>query len=228
VPFDQALALQEQLRTALLQGEGPETLLLCEHDPVITLGRSARPEHLLVTEGELAARGIEVRRVSRGGSATYHGPGQLVGYPVFRLRRGIVAHMEAMAAAVVSVLGGLGIAASWRRDLPGVWVRGKEDDSQRNHETTEKICALGVHVRRRVAIHGFALNVASDAAASGAIVPCGLHGFGVTSVVERVGRAPAVADLAAATASAIARAFDLDMRSELSTSSTLQIGSRAL
>jgi lipoyl(octanoyl) transferase len=195
VPFATAAALQEKVREAVLKGETGDTLLLCEHDPVITLGRSARPEHVLLGPEALARRGIEVHHASRGGDVTYHGPGQLVGYPIFRLRRGLVRHMEDMAAAIVAVLGGLGIAAEWRRELPGVWVN------------AEKICAFGVHVRHRVAMHGFALNVSTPLEAFSAIVPCGLRSSGVTSIARLRGSAPPLPDLAAATASAFATAF---------------------
>jgi lipoyl(octanoyl) transferase len=199
VAFDRAAALQERLRADILAGHGPETLLLCEHDPVITLGRSARPEHVLLPPAELAARGIELRPVSRGGDVTYHGPGQLVGYPVFRLRGGLVAHMEKMAAAIVDVLGGLGVVGHWRRDRPGVWVG------------AAKICAFGVHVSHRVAIHGFALNVTTPPEAFSPIVPCGLSGVAVTSIATLVGRAPSPETLAPIAARAFERAFALEL-----------------
>jgi lipoyl(octanoyl) transferase len=166
---------------------------------VVTLGRNARPEHVLAPAGELERRGVAVRNASRGGDVTYHGPGQLVGYPVFRLRPGLVAHMEKMAAAIVQVLSGLGISARWRRDRPGVWVG------------EEKICAFGVHVSHRVAIHGFALNAATPLEAFEAIVPCGLRDSGVTSIERLTGRAPALADLARVTAAAFVRTFGLPL-----------------
>jgi lipoate-protein ligase B len=195
VPFDRTAALQERLRTDILTGQGPETLLLCEHDPVITLGRNARPENVLAAPDELARRGIAVHRCSRGGDVTYHGPGQLVGYPIFRLRPGLVAHMEKMAAAIVEVLADLGISSRWRRDRPGVWVG---DD---------KICAFGVHVRHRVAVHGFALNASTPVEAFSPIVPCGLREAGVTSIARLCGRAPALEELARVTVRAFERSF---------------------
>jgi lipoyl(octanoyl) transferase len=170
---------------------------------VITLGRHARPEHVLLSPAELAARGLEVHPVSRGGDVTYHGPGQLVGYPVFRLRPGLVAHMERMAAAIIDVLGGLGLVGAWRRDRPGVWVG------------DEKICAFGVHVSHRVAIHGFALNVTTPPEAFSPIVPCGLSDAGVTSIAALAGRAPAPAMLAPIVAAAIARAFGLALETSV-------------
>ena len=197
VPFDRTAALQERLRTDILTAGGPETLLLCEHDPVITLGRNARPQHVLAAPEELARRGIALRQATRGGDVTYHGPGQLVGYPVFRLRQGLVAHLEKMAAAIVEVLAALGISGQWRRDRPGVWVG------------ADKVCAFGLHVRHRVAIHGFALNATTPAEAFAAIVPCGLSTGGVTSIARLRGHAPALGELARATAEAFERAFGL-------------------
>jgi lipoate-protein ligase B len=167
---------------------------------VITLGRHARPEHVLLTPEELARRGIAVRSASRGGDVTYHGPGQLVGYPIFRLRPGLLAHMQKMAAAIVEVLAALGISGRWRRDLPGVWVDG------------DKICAFGVHVRHRVAIHGFALNVTTPAEAFAPIVPCGLTTSGVTSIARLRGRAPALEELAQTTVEAFTRSFGLPLQ----------------
>jgi lipoyl(octanoyl) transferase len=188
------------LRERILESGGPETLLFCEHDPVITLGRRARPEHLLLPQAELAARGIQVCRASRGGEVTYHGPGQLVCYPVVRLRRGVLAHVEGMAEAVIALLGRFGITGEWRRTLPGVWVG------------SEKICAFGVQVRRGVSVHGLALNVSTDLLAFSTIVPCGLPRARVTSMAQLLGQvAPPLAELAAELARLLARAFRLDL-----------------
>jgi lipoyl(octanoyl) transferase len=172
-------------------GDGPETLLLCEHDPVITLGRSAHASNVLAPPAELARRGIAVERISRGGDVTFHGPGQLVGYPVVRLRGGVVGHMTAMARALIAVLAPLGVTATWRRDAPGLWVG------------DAKICAFGVNVQRRVAIHGFALNLAIDPADFATIVPCGLADARISSVASLIGASPAPAAIAARVAGAL-------------------------
>jgi lipoyl(octanoyl) transferase len=193
--FAPTAALQEAIRGDVLAGRSAGTILFCEHDPVITLGRGARAEHVLASAGELDRRGIERVQASRGGDVTYHGPGQLVGYPVLRLRRGVVAHIEAMAAAVIEVLASLGVTAEWRRACPGVWVG------------ADKICAFGVHVRHGVAIHGFALNVSTELDAFETIVPCGLRASGVTSVRKLTGAAPSLPALAGAMALACTRAF---------------------
>jgi lipoate-protein ligase B len=187
---------QERLRERLLGDGGPETLLLCEHEPVVTLGRSANPGHLLVPRGELARRGIDVQPASRGGDVTYHGPGQLVGYPIVRLRGGVIGHVTGMARAIAAVLGELGIEAAWRRETPGLWVG------------EGKICAFGVHVHRRVAIHGLALNVSGRLDGFDAIVPCGLAASRPTSIAAELpaGRTvPPLHVLAARVAGALAR-----------------------
>jgi lipoate-protein ligase B len=163
---------------------------LCEHDAVVSLGRSARREHLLVSEDELGRRGIDIARASRGGDVTYHGPGQLVGYPVFRVRS-VVGHVEAMVGVLADVVARYGVAASWRRDCPGLWVG------------SAKLAAVGVHIHRRVAIHGFALNVSTPPEAFSVIVPCGLAQARVTSLVELGVTPPPLGELAAE----IARTF---------------------
>jgi len=194
IPFAEAVAVQERARAAIVRGDGPETLLFAEHDPVVTLGRWARDASLLVSRADLARRGVACHRASRGGDVTYHGPGQLVGYPIVRLRQGVVAHVSAMARAVVAVLAELGIESAWRRETPGVWVG------------DAKICAFGVHVRNRVAMHGFALNVANDLAGFDLIVPCGIAGARVTSIGRALradARAPALHVLASRVAAAL-------------------------
>jgi lipoate-protein ligase B len=164
-----ATELQEALREAILAGRADETLLLCEHDAVVSLGRSAHREHLLVSENELGRRGIDLARASRGGDVTYHGPGQLVGYPVFRVRS-VVGHVETMVDVLANVVARYGVDARWRRDCPGLWVG------------SAKLAAVGVHIHRRVAIHGFALNVSTPPEAFSVIVPCGLSQAQVTSL----------------------------------------------
>jgi lipoate-protein ligase B len=206
VPFGETVRLQERLREAVILGEGPETVLFAEHDPVITLGRSAEPAHVLAAAAELARRGVELAEASRGGAATYHGPGQLVGYPVIRLRRGVVGHLEALAAAVRQVLAGLGVDAVWRREAPGLWVG------------DAKICAFGVHVRRRVAMHGFALNVTGALEGFDLIVPCGQPGARTISVARAQGSLgaptsiPALHLLAARVASALGEALGVTLQ----------------
>jgi lipoyl(octanoyl) transferase len=176
VAYGPALELQEQIRNEILAGHRQETLLLLEHPAVITLGRHADPAHVLLPIPVLRARGIDICRTSRGGDVTFHGPGQLVGYPIFRLRRGVRAHMQAMASSIVEWLAGRRLAAEWRASTPGVWLG------------SNKICAFGVHVRHGIATHGFALNLAIDLTGFSAIIPCGLPSAGVTSLAREIGR----------------------------------------
>jgi lipoate-protein ligase B len=208
VPFAPIADLQEQIRRDVLAGRSAETLLLLEHHPVITLGRSAQPTHVLAAEPELVRRGVELHRASRGGDVTFHGPGQLVGYPVVRLDRGVVGHLRAMADGLAAVLARRGIEATWRRDAPGLWVSTSRGPA--------KICSFGVNVHRRVAIHGFALNVTVDLDAFGMIIPCGLLGVEMTSI-ERLMQSGAASDAALAlpaladeVATAFGRSFDRD------------------
>jgi lipoate-protein ligase B len=196
VGFAPAVELQERLRARVLAGDAAaERLLVLEHDPVITLGRAADRAHVLASAEALARLGVTVARASRGGDVTYHGPGQLVAYPVLRLTRGVLAHVEAMAGAVVAVARSLGVDAHFRRDCPGVWVGDR------------KLAAFGLHVHRRVAIHGVALNVSTDLDAFRLIVPCGLAAVKTTSLAAESGRATRVEDLARPFAHALAAAL---------------------
>jgi lipoyl(octanoyl) transferase len=163
---------------------------------VVTLGRHADAGHVLLPAGELRERGVEVVTSSRGGDVTFHGPGQLVGYPVFRVPRGPRHHLEHLAEALRRVCADLGVAAEWRPDPAGLWVGG------------DKLVAFGLHVAHGVAVHGFALNVATALEAFGWIVPCGLRASGVTSLAALLGRALAPADLAARVAAAVAEVGD--------------------
>jgi lipoyl(octanoyl) transferase len=201
VPFAETVELQERIREDVIAGRAPETLLLCEHDPVITLGRSARAEHVLASAADLARRGVAVHAASRGGDVTYHGPGQLVGYPILRLRGGLVSHIESMARGLAALLAPMGITAAFRRDAPGLWI------DRGNGNRLAKICAFGVHVRHRVTMHGFALNVGTALDAFALIVPCGLRDVDVTSIAALTGAAPAVEVLAPRAAAALGAAF---------------------
>lgn len=153
--FRRVLADQLAARERVWAGE-PGVVLLCEHPPVITLGRSASPANIL------AAGDIPVERIERGGEVTYHGPGQLMVYPVVRLRS-VVGFLERVAAAIAETCAALGApGAAWQRDPAGVWLDGK------------KLAACGIHVARGVCVHGFALNVDTPPEAWRAIRPCGL------------------------------------------------------
>ena len=138
-------------------------IYLCEHPPVITLGRSARTDNILATADELVAAGVSVETIERGGDVTYHGPGQLMIYPIVRLRRGVVEFLERVAGAIADACATLGApGAAWVRDPAGVWRDGA------------KLAACGIHVARSVSVHGFALDVATPREAWQRIRPCGL------------------------------------------------------
>jgi lipoyl(octanoyl) transferase len=190
IPYCEALALQHDLVAARRRGETPDTLLLLEHPPVVTLGRSAHGEHLLVGAEALAAQGVEVHEVARGGDVTYHAPGQLVGYPIVDLAargaRDVHAWLRTLEELLGEALVALGVP--WRR-IPG-WT-GVFADAPENTRP-RKIASIGVGVRGWVTLHGFALNVDLDLAGFDAIVPCGLRAVEMTSIARELGaRAPA-------------------------------------
>ncbi len=194
--YEPVWELQESLRERILAGDdSAETLLFVEHEPVITMGRSANPAHVLSAQ-------VPVVRTSRGGDVTVHGPGQLVIYPVVRLPRGVVAFVEAIGGAIADEIGARGVAAHFSRDPVGVWVGPREQP--------KKIAACGLHLRRRVAVHGFAVNIADTCLPLfDLIVPCGLRGVGVTSLERELGApAPELSALAKPLALRIARALD--------------------
>jgi len=180
VPYGDALELQQRLRRARLDGRVPDTVLLLEHPDVITFGRSARPENALLSEQALRRAGYEVYRIARGGDVTYHGPGQLVGYPILDLsQRGADVHiyLRQLEGLLIDTLADFGIAARRREGYAGVWL-----DERR------KIASIGVGLRRWTTTHGFALNVSCDLGRFDAIIACGLRGVRMTSMQESLGR----------------------------------------
>jgi lipoyl(octanoyl) transferase len=190
VPYAQATALQERTRRDLKAGEGPERLLLLAHPHVYTLGRNASEADVTASREWLAARGVEVAECDRGGQVTYHGPGQLVGYPVINLspdRRDVRRYMRDLMEVLVRTLADLGVTAHARREAEvlGVWVG------------EAKIASLGVHLKRWIPTHGFALNVTPDLSYFTGIVPCGLTGIQMTSVERLTGRRPPLPEVAA-------------------------------
>ena len=188
-------------------GAAPDTLLLLEHPPVVTLGRSARPEHLLAPPAALAARGIELHRVARGGDVTYHGPGQLVGYAIVDLaargRPDVTAFLRRIEAVLCAALAELGVAAYTRPGWTGVFA------SPASAGPPRKIASIGIGLRGWVTWHGFALNVSLDPAAFDVIVPCGLREVAMTSVERELGHArPPALELRAR--ELVARHFERD------------------
>ena len=178
VPYEEGMALQERLRDRVIAGELDECMLLLEHDPVYTLGRRSGPEDLPMGEDWCRAQGIDVVKTRRGGKLTYHGPGQLVGYPIMRVGD-VPAFVAAMERSIVDALGEAGVQARARsaegREYTGVWAGER------------KIASIGVHISHGVSAHGFAVNVTNDLAPFTWVVACGLPSVSMTSLAQEGG-----------------------------------------
>jgi lipoyl(octanoyl) transferase len=222
IPYAEAHALQERLLAARIQGAIGDTVLLLEHDPVITLGRSGKDAHILQSRDALHADlGIRVHETGRGGDVTYHGPGQLVSYPIFDLRPDrcdVRRYVRDLARVMIALARGHGIDASFLEGDPslvGVWVDEASPTHWRGDPRLEggaqrpaKIGAIGVRISRWVTMHGFAYNVSPDLAAFKLIVPCGITRYGVTSSAALGGGAPTVEAAALEALSCFERVFD--------------------
>ncbi len=202
LPYAPASALQDRLVAARQEKKGTDTLLLLEHPPVITLGRSSDPAHVLISPAERAARGIELHEAGRGGDVTYHGPGQLVGYPIVALvgeRRDAHRYLRDVEEILIGAAADFGVRARRDAGLTGIWVGDR------------KLGAIGVRISTGwIASHGFALNVATDLSAFDAIVPCGLRGCRMTSLEELTGRRYPLEEVAARAALRVADVLGLD------------------
>jgi lipoyl(octanoyl) transferase len=187
IRYAEGLQLQARLVGERQRQEIPDTLLLLEHEPVFTLGRNARRENVLFPDDELRARGYDVFESGRGGDVTYHGPGQIVGYPILDLapdRQDVHRYVRDLEEVMIRTCADHAVAAGRITGLTGAWVG------------ENKIGAIGVRIARWVTSHGFALNVANDLSPFGLIVPCGIRGRGVTSLEREAGRSVATADVA--------------------------------
>lgn len=222
--------LQKQLVEARAGGRIGDTILLLEHEPVITLGRAANHGNVLLDAGARSAQGVDLVATGRGGDVTYHGPGQLVGYPVLDLkpdRCDVRKYVRALAEVMILLAREHHVEAGAVDGLIGVWVDraapGEWAGAAWARELA-KIGAIGVRLSRWITMHGFALNIAVDLAAFGWIVPCGIRDHGVTSIQELTGRTRAVADVALASAPQLARALDLEIDGveDLSTTTDLE------
>jgi lipoyl(octanoyl) transferase len=196
VPYDAAYVAMHDLARRRAAGEIPDVLLLLEHPPVYTAGRRTDPAHLLLAEADIQRLGAELRHVDRGGSVTFHGPGQLVGYPIVDLRPGmdVLRYLRDVEEAIIRACADLGVEVGRNRDT-GVWAGDR------------KVCAIGVRASRGVTLHGFALNCSTDLSWYGAIVPCGLADRGVTSLTELAGRRITVEEALPAVARRFAEVF---------------------
>lgn len=199
VPYREAVALQEQLRDARQAGAVPDVLLLLEHDPVYTRGRRTEQADLPMGESWYLSQGLDVADSDRGGRVTYHGPGQLVGYPIMRVHD-VPAYVHTMESALVAALGDEGIEAAVREGLTGVWAG------------PAKIASIGVHVSRGVTTHGFAVNVDGDLQPFEWIRPCGLDHVRMTSVLEETAHTGAMPCFRKRIAWRFAQAFGLRQR----------------
>ena len=206
-PYAEVLELQRDMARARISGELPQDLLLLvEHHPVVTLGRSAKEQHLVVPRGLLAHRGVELFEVERGGDVTFHGPGQLVGYPIVDLRRhkqDLHWYLRQLEEALIRAVAHYGITAERNAPYTGVWTRGR------------KLASIGVHARDWVTWHGFALNVTTDLSYFDLIVPCGIQSVTMTSIErEIVGTAsnPSVSEVGSVVAASFGDVFSLEPR----------------
>ncbi len=203
VEYLAALDLQHRVVAARQAGRVPDVLLLVEHDPVITLGRRGDPANILAPAEVLAQLGIAVHRVERGGDVTYHGPGQLVGYPIVSLSEhglGAADFMHRLEDVLMAALGDLGLEAGRRPGIIGVWLG------------QDKVAALGVRIERGVTYHGFALNVSTNLEHFRLIVPCGIRDGGVTSIERALGRPVEWAEVARAVRRHFAQGFGMELR----------------
>lgn len=203
VPYEAGLALQVEAVAARREGGAPDTLFLLEHAPVVTLGRNASEAGVVATAEELERAGIELKRTERGGQATYHGPGQTVGYPIVdlhALRLGVAQYVHGLEEVMIRAASAFGVEAGRREGIVGVFA-----DAGRG----PKIGAIGVRVSRGIAFHGFAFNVAPDLDHYRFIIPCGLTGIGVASLASILGEAPPIPAACEALIAAFAEVFEL-------------------
>jgi lipoyl(octanoyl) transferase len=199
VPYDEAWALQNRIAVARRAGAVPDTLILLEHPHTYTIGRSGTRDHVFLTEAEMAARGITCLDVDRGGDVTYHGPGQLVGYPILDLgpTPDVGLYLRNLEGCLIDVLADFGIAAGRLPGYTGVWIGDR------------KIAAIGIKVSQGVTTHGFALNVSTDLSLFTHILACGIPDKGVTSMAVELGGRPQMAAVEEAVIAHVSERFVL-------------------
>src|SRR5271154_590901 len=208
IGYAEAYALQKCVVTARKADAIGDVLLLCEHTPVITQGRNGKREHLLVSENVLRQRNVEFFETSRGGDVTYHGPGQLVGYPILQLgaiRKDVVWYVRMLEEAMIRTTAEFGLGAYRVEGKTGIWVSTAT-------ASEEKLGAIGVHISRWVTSHGFAYNVATDLRYFDLIVPCGIAGRKATSLEKILGRGVKKSEVAPVLAKQFGEVFGLEMR----------------
>ncbi len=222
IAYEAAWELQKTFVKERVQDLRPDTLLLLEHSPVFTLGRSTKSEHWGGDEMSLRALGCAVYHVERGGSVTYHGPGQLVGYPILQLHRycpGPRVYIRLLEDVIIRTLAEWGIQARRIAKFPGVWV---------GDNRPAKIAALGVRITQGVTMHGFSLNVTVDTTPFSWIVPCGIEGCVVTSMAAWLGRPVDMAAVRQRVATNFAEVFDIEWDHVLDGIDVLELPSRRI
>jgi lipoyl(octanoyl) transferase len=208
VPYAGAWRLQMRLREERAADRRLDTLLLLEHSPVYTVGRTAQASHWSSGEERLSHAGIQIHSVDRGGSVTYHGPGQLVGYPIFQLAHyasGPRQYVRLLEEVLIDTLRSWGLEGYRVDKKPGVWIRLDDQEA--------KIAAIGVRIERGVTLHGFALNVDMDLSPFSRIVPCGLTGCRITSMAEALGSTLSLSGVRSVLQRAFARTFNIEWTS---------------
>ncbi|NQW16994.1 MAG: lipoyl(octanoyl) transferase LipB [Chloroflexi bacterium] len=215
VGYQSAYELQLRLLEARSRDEIPDTLLLLEHPHVFTLGRRGVQDDVLADEADLKSLDVEVIETDRGGQTTYHGPGQLVAYPILNLRAlhiGPVAYVRALEDVVMNLLTGLDVEAHRVDGATGVWTHGSlRPDLAPPLENAAKIAAIGVRISRGISMHGVAINLSTDLTYFGKIVPCGMPDVQMASVESISGKAPNIEDIAAKLAESLARVLGSEL-----------------
>ncbi len=207
IGYAEAWALQKRVVAARKAGAIEDVLLLCEHPHVITQGRNGRRENLLASEHVLQQKGVEFHATDRGGDITYHGPGQIVGYPILNLgaiRRDVVWYVRMLEEAMIQATGELGVAAKRVEGKTGIWVKSENAE--------EKLAAIGVHISRWVTSHGFAYNVSTDLRYFDLIVPCGIADCKATSLEKLLGRSVKREEIAPRIARHFGEVFGLELK----------------
>jgi lipoyl(octanoyl) transferase len=207
IGYAEAWALQKRVAAARKAGAVEDVLLLCEHPHVITQGRNGKREHLLASEHVLRQKGVEFHTTDRGGDITYHGPGQIVGYPILNLgaiRRDVVWYVRMLEEAMIRATAEFGVAAERVAGKTGIWVK--------NGNAEEKLAAIGVHISRWVTSHGFAYNVSTDLRYFDLIVPCGIADCKATSLEKLLGDSVKRKDVAPRIAQHLGEVFGLELK----------------
>ncbi len=199
--------MQREIHGKRLDGKIHDTLILVEHNPVITMGKSGKEKNLLIPYRLLKAKGIDFYNIERGGDVTYHGPGQLVGYPIFNIRDGLAGikpFIQKLEDVIIATLAEFSITAETKEKMIGVWT------------DKGKICAIGIAVKRWISYHGFALNVNTDLSHFDLIVPCGLKNVRMTSMQEIMGRMIPMADVKNSVAKNFGKFFNKEIKAQCS------------